>query len=53
MLERVGKGGSGRERRGRDEEERWWTYGDFATVEIGYRSVEIADTHEENTLAYC
>lgn len=47
----VGEGGKG-ERRGKDEEERW-TYGDFATVEIGYRSVDIADSHEENALAYC
>ena len=30
-----------------------WTYGDFATIEIGYRSVKIADTHEEKALAYC
>ena len=33
--------------------EKGHTYGNFAMVEIGYRSVKIADTHEEKALAYC
>ncbi len=28
------------------------TYGDFSTVEVGYRSVEVTHPHEENALAY-
>ncbi len=41
------------ERKGREGEKGGKkTYSDFATVEIGYRSVEITYSHEENALAY-